>query len=30
MADRWPRRFRRLLRLPVEFFDRHPSGRLVT
>ena len=22
--------FRRLLRLPVAFFDRHPSGRLVT
>ena len=30
MADLRRDGFRRLLRLPVEFFDRHPSGRLVT
>jgi ATP-binding cassette, subfamily B, multidrug efflux pump len=30
MADLRRDGFRRLLRLPVAFFDRHPSGRLVT
>jgi len=30
MADLRRDGFRRLLQLPVEFFDRHPSGRLVT
>ncbi len=30
MADLRTRGFARLLRLPVSFFDRHPSGRLVT
>jgi len=30
MADLRVRGFRRLLRLPAAFFDRHPSGRLVT
>jgi len=30
MADLRREGFRRLLRLPVAFFDRHPSGRLVT
>jgi ATP-binding cassette subfamily B multidrug efflux pump len=30
IADLRRRGFRRLLRLPVAFFDRHPSGRLVT
>ncbi|BCR06852.1 xenobiotic ABC transporter ATP-binding protein [Desulfuromonas versatilis] len=30
MADLRRHGFRRLLRLPVAFFDRHPSGRLVT
>lgn len=30
MADLRRDGFRRLLRLPVSFFDRHPSGRLVT
>jgi ATP-binding cassette subfamily B protein len=29
-ADLRSRGFRHLLRLPVRFFDRHPSGRLVT
>ncbi|OHB28651.1 MAG: hypothetical protein A2X84_06265 [Desulfuromonadaceae bacterium GWC2_58_13] len=30
MADLRRQGFRRLLRLPAAFFDRHPSGRLVT
>lgn len=30
MADLRRQGFRRLLRLPTAFFDRHPSGRLVT
>jgi ATP-binding cassette subfamily B multidrug efflux pump len=30
MAGLRERSFRHLLRLPTEFFDRHPSGRLVT
>ncbi len=30
MADLRKKGFARLLRLPVSFFDRHPSGRLVT
>lgn len=30
MAELRNRGFRRLLRLPAAFFDRHPSGRLVT
>jgi len=30
MADLRRKGFARLLRLPVSFFDRHPSGRLVT